>query len=136
VCALTMAKLQGRILSMEKPPVIQPSTITRKDVLKHFGPVAGETCWAELEPKLFDRARADELTARLATTWDSVRERISGVTLGYERMHAILTAAGAPTTAESVGWNMDILSEAMVHAREIRNRYTFLDFADNIFSTD
>jgi glycerol-1-phosphate dehydrogenase [NAD(P)+] len=134
VCALTMAKLQERILEMSKPPVIYPSTVTRKDVMKHFGPVAGEACWAELEPKLFDAARAEQLTARLATQWEDIRGRISAISIGHARMHEILSAAGAPTTAEMLGWNMGILSDAMVHAREIRNRYTFLDFAEDIFS--
>ncbi|MBA3462494.1 MAG: iron-containing alcohol dehydrogenase [Deltaproteobacteria bacterium] len=129
VCALAMARLQDRILAREKPPVIKPSTITRDDVLAHFGAVAGAPCWSELEPKLFDRARAEELTARLASSWDAIRTRIAAVTHGAERMERVLAAAGAPTTPEALGWPPSLLTDGIAHAREIRNRYTFLDFA-------
>ena len=129
VCALAMARLQDRILAAEKPPVIRPSTITREEVLAHFGAIAGAPCWSELEPKLFDRARAEELTARLASSWDAIRGRIAAVTHGAARMERMLAAAGAPTTPEDLGWPPSLLADGLVHAREIRNRYTFLDFA-------
>jgi glycerol-1-phosphate dehydrogenase [NAD(P)+] len=129
VCALAMARLQDRILALDTPPVIHPSTITRDDVLSHFGPLAGAPCWSELEPKLVDRHRAEELTARLAATWDMIRGRIAAVTHGAARMERVLADAGAPTSPETIGWPPSLLADALVHAREIRNRYTFLDFA-------
>lgn len=129
VCALAMARLQDRVLAQDAPPVLRPSTVTRAQVLAHFGPDAGEACWAELAPKLLDGPRAEELTARLATRWDALRTRIAGVTHGAPRMQAVLDAAGAPTTPEEIGWPSGLLDEAMRHAREIRNRYTFLDLA-------
>lgn len=129
VCALAMARLQQRILTHDTPPVIHPSTITRDDVFAHFGPIAGEACWAELAPKLHDAAGAEALTARLASGWDAMRTRIAGVTHGAARMERVLAAAGAPATPEALGWAPSLLPDALAHAREIRNRYTFLDFA-------
>lgn len=129
VCALAMARLQQRILARDTPPVIYPSTITRDDVFARFGPIAGETCWMELEPKLVDAARAEALTARLAASWDAIRARIAAVTHATARMEAVLVAAGAPTEPAQLGWPEGLVPEAMAHAREIRNRYTFLDFA-------
>jgi len=129
VCALAMARLQDRILAQEAPPVLQPTTVTRDDVVRHFGPERGEACWRELAPKRLDRQRADELNARLAAGWDALRARLQAVTLGSARMTAVLAAAGAPLRPADLGWSQPLFDDALAHAREIRNRYTFLDFA-------
>jgi len=129
VCALAMARLQDRILAQDTPPVLQPTTVTRDDVVRHFGPERGEVCWRELAPKRLDRQRADELNARLAAGWDALRARLQAVTLGSARMTAVLAAAGAPLRPADLGWPQPLFDDALAHAREIRNRYTFLDFA-------
>jgi glycerol-1-phosphate dehydrogenase [NAD(P)+] len=129
VCALVMARLQDRLLARDAPPIIHPTAVDRDGVLRWFGAERGDACWRELEAKWIDRDRAAELTARLAAGWDAIRDRIRGVTLGHARMLEALTAAGAPTAPHHLGWPDALLAEAVAHAREIRNRYTFLDFA-------
>jgi len=129
VCALAMARLQGRVLDLEAAPVVRPSTLRRDDVVRHFGPERGEACWRELAPKLLDPRRADELNARLADSWDAIRGRIHAVTLGAARMTEVLVAAGAPIAPGELGWPDALFDDALRHAREIRNRYTFLDLA-------
>lgn len=129
VCALAMARLQDRLLAQDAPPVIHPSTLTRGELVSRFGPDAGEACWLEIAPKVFDAATAEELTARLAAGWDAMRERIAAITHGAARMERMLVAAGAPTVPEAIGWSRATLDDALAHAREIRNRYTALDFA-------
>jgi glycerol-1-phosphate dehydrogenase [NAD(P)+] len=132
VCALAMARLQDRILAREAPPAVRPTAVRRDDVLRRFGAERGEACWQELEAKSIDTARADELTARLAAAWPAIRDRIRGVTLGHARMAEVLAAAGAPTAPRDLGWADAQLDDAIAHAREIRNRYTFLDLALDI----
>ena len=132
VCALAMARLQDRILARDAPPVVRPTAVDRGDVLRRFGAERGAACWHELEAKWIDAARADQLNARLATGWPAIRDRIRGVALGRDRMAAVLAAAGAPTAPHQLGWPDGQLDEAIAHAREIRNRYTFLDFALDI----
>ncbi len=127
VCALAMARLQDRILAQDSPPVLQPTAITRDDVARHFGLERGEACWRELEPKRLDRHRADELNGRLAAGWGAMRTRLQAVTLGATRMTSVLTAAGAPLAPADLGWPAPLFDDALAHAREIRNRYTFLD---------
>jgi len=129
VCALAMARLQDAILARDTPPVLAPTRVTHDDVLRHFGAERGEACWLELAPKRLDRARADELNARLAAGWDALRGELAAVTLGSARMAAVLGAAGAPMTPAELAWPDALFADALVHAREIRNRYTFLDFA-------
>ncbi|HEU4729308.1 MAG TPA: iron-containing alcohol dehydrogenase [Kofleriaceae bacterium] len=132
VCALAMARLQDRILARAAPPVLRPTAVERADVIAHFGPERGEACWRELSPKRLDRRRADELNARLAAGWDAVRARIAAVTLGHARMASVLAAAGAPIAPADLGWSDALFEAALAHAREIRNRYTFLDFAADL----
>jgi glycerol-1-phosphate dehydrogenase [NAD(P)+] len=132
VCALAMARLQDRILALDTPPVLHPTTIERDDLIRHFGRERGDACWNELLPKRLDRTTADTLNLRLATHWDSMRARIRAVTLGSDRMTAALSAAGAPITPADLGWPQPLFDDAIAHAREIRNRYTFLDFAADL----
>ena len=132
VCALAMARLQDRILAQEAPPIVRPTAVRHDDVLCRFGPERGEACWQELEAKRIDAVRAAQLTDRLATSWSAIRDRIRSVALGYPRMAEVLAAAGAPTEPRDLGWPDAQLDDAIAHAREIRNRYTFLDFALDI----
>jgi glycerol-1-phosphate dehydrogenase [NAD(P)+] len=129
VCALAMARLQDRLLARATPPIVRPTAVGRDDLVRRYGPERGAVCWAELEPKRIDGALAERLTAHLATGWDAMRAQIAAVTLGHARMTAALTAAGAPVAPEQLGWSAALLDDAVAHAREIRNRYTFLDFA-------
>lgn len=132
VCAIAMARLQERLLAAEAAPVLRPTTASRDDVLRHFGPERGEACWRELSLKHFDQARTDELNARLAARWDDMRAKLLRVTASAARLTEVLTAAGAPVAPADIGWPDDLFAAAIRHARELRNRYTFLDFAADL----
>jgi glycerol-1-phosphate dehydrogenase [NAD(P)+] len=134
VCAVAMARLQDEVLARAEPPRLRASAITRDAVLAHFGPDRGAACWRELEPKLFDAARATALTARLELAWPQIRARLAAVTLGAPRIEAILRAAGAPTTPAEIGWSDELFTAALAHARAIRDRYTFLDLVADLDS--
>ncbi|MBV8760510.1 MAG: iron-containing alcohol dehydrogenase [Deltaproteobacteria bacterium] len=131
VASLAMARLQDRILTLDAPR-LHPTRITRDQVLAHFGPSQGETCWQELEQKLITPALADDINTRLAARWPQIRDRIARITLGEVRMAAALRAAAAPSTPEELGWPPALVDRASGHARMMRNRYTFLDFAGDL----
>lgn len=134
VASIAMAELQDRLLARAAPPVLRPTGVGREELLRRYGPERGEACWRELSGKRFGAAQTDELNARLAARWPQMRERIAAVTLGAARHRAILAAAGAPTEPAELGWPDDLLPAAMAHARELRNRYTFLDLAADLAS--
>jgi glycerol-1-phosphate dehydrogenase [NAD(P)+] len=134
VAALLMAELQDRVLAREAPPVLRSTAIERHELIRRYGPERGEACWHEIAGKYFDRARTDELNARLASRWDEMRARIRRVTLGAARQREVLAAAGAPIAPADLGWPPSLLVEAIAHARELRNRYTFLDLAGDFVS--
>jgi glycerol-1-phosphate dehydrogenase [NAD(P)+] len=127
VCTLEMARLQQRILERERAPVLRPSMLTRADLVAHYGPTIGEGCWREYEGKRFNVARTAELNDRLATQWDSIRTRISRVTVRADRIERVLASADAARTPDALGIPEPLFAAARTHAREIRNRYTFLD---------
>ena len=129
VCTIAMAELQDRVLDRDAAPVLRPTQATRDDVLRRYGPVIGDACWSELELKHFDRARTDALNDRLARSWDAIRRRIHATTIRAAALRQVLVAAGAPVEPAQLGWPPGLWSDALRHAREIRNRYTFLDLA-------
>ncbi|HVK87446.1 MAG TPA: iron-containing alcohol dehydrogenase [Kofleriaceae bacterium] len=127
VCSIAMASLQDRVLASDVAPVVRPTAVTREDVIAHFGPIAGEACWQELAQKRLDAAAAEELNARLAREWGTIRARLAAVTLGAAPLTRVLRAAGAAALPGELGWSEAFFAAALQHAREIRNRYTFLD---------
>lgn len=127
VCTLEMARLQQTLLSLDAPPVLQPSSVTRERLVAHYGEVLGDGCWAEYQHKAFTPAQTDALNARLATDWDAIRTRIARITMDPDTLTKILQAVGAPTLPGDLDIPADLFADARRHAREIRNRYTFLD---------
>ena len=128
VTTLSMARLQERVLA-DGPPRLEPSRPDESSITAHFGAELGAACWAEFRGKRLDAERAEALTARLAAGWDKIRARLASVVVPAARLEAVLKAAGAPTAPAELGWPRDFYREALRHAREIRNRYTFLDLA-------
>jgi glycerol-1-phosphate dehydrogenase [NAD(P)+] len=128
VGTVAMASLQERVLGRDSPPVLMPSQrITRDDVVAHFGPIKGPGCWVEFEHKRFDAATTDALNDRLARGWDAMRRRLASGAVASATIRAALAAAGAPVDPAELGWSPELWSDGLAHAREIRNRYTFLD---------
>jgi len=128
VTTLTMARLQERLLERDRLRVV-PCALREADFLRRYGPELGPECWREFAPKLLDEAGADALNARLASGWESMRARIARVAMPAERIAGALRRLGAPLEPREVGWGQGAYREAVLHAAEIRNRYTFLDLA-------
>jgi len=129
VTTLTMARLQERLLSLSKPPELQATTVTREDVVARFGPEVGRACWVELEAKALTPDRVDEFNTRLADRWSEIVEECQSIALSAGNLQAALAAAGAPTEPKAISVDDALYADAVRHARELRNRYTFLDLA-------
>jgi glycerol-1-phosphate dehydrogenase [NAD(P)+] len=129
VTTLSMVRLQERML--EETPVIWPDTETEAGFKARYGDELGASCWAEFQGKRIDSRKAEILNARLAERWHDMRERIAGVLLKSSYLTDVLTAAGADLTPESISLPRKFYDSALLHCREIRNRYTFIDLAAN-----
>ena len=129
VTTLTMARLQERFLSADKPPHLEPTPVTRDDVVAHFGPEVGEACWRELEQKCLTPENVDQMNARLAERWSGLVADCEAAAVSPDRLRSTLAAANAPTSPDSIALDTGFYADAVQHARELRNRYTFLDLA-------
>jgi glycerol-1-phosphate dehydrogenase [NAD(P)+] len=127
VTTLTMARLQDRLL--EQPPVVRPTVVDAADITAHFGAETGAACVSELRAKALSTAEAERLNARIAEAWPAIRARIAAIRRSTESLHGTLAAADAPTSAAALGWPAAFYRASVRRARQIRNRYTFLDLA-------
>lgn len=125
VTTLSAVRLQEAMLA--RAPVVSPDTLTEAQVIAHFGDELGRSVWPEFAAKRLDAAKADELNHRLAHEWPAVAARLAQVALPSVRIEQVLRAAGAPTTPGAIHVERPLYEAAVLHAREIRNRYTVLD---------
>ena len=128
VTTLTMARLQERLLD-GSPPVLHVSADGESAFVARYGPDLGRSCWAEFSQKRLDAERVRAINARLTESWDRIRAAIARVTRPSGFLADVLRRGGGPTTPEELGWPRPFYQRAVRHARDIRNRYTFLDLA-------
>lgn len=128
VTTLTMARLQQAMLA-EAPPRVRPTAVTEADVTAHFGAELGPQCWRAFAPKRLDADAAAALNRRIETAWDDIGKRLAAVTVPVATLLDLLQRVGAPTTPEDLHWPRAFYRDAVRHAREIRDRYSFLDLA-------
>lgn len=125
VTTLSVARLQEDMF--EHPPVLQPDTLSERDIVAHFGEELGRSVWPEFAAKRLDAAKADELNHRIATEWSAIAARLSKSFLSSSRIAAVLDAAEAPTSPQAIHVDRAFYEAALSHGREIRNRFTVLD---------
>jgi glycerol-1-phosphate dehydrogenase [NAD(P)+] len=128
VTTLTMARIQAEMLARDRPRV-QPSTLTEADLVAFHGAEVAKACWPSVAQKALDRGRAADVNARLERRWPEIRQAIGEIHRPAARLAGALSQAGAPTTASAIGMQPADYREIVLHAREIRDRFTFLDFA-------
>lgn len=128
VTTLAMAKLQETMIS-GAPPVVKASTLTEADMLRELGGEIGKACWEEFRPKLLTAETAMSLSERIAQEWDAMKEALYRVMRPSSKIEQALKAIGAPTSFKDLNLSRQEFCSAIWHAREIRNRYTFLDLA-------
>jgi glycerol-1-phosphate dehydrogenase [NAD(P)+] len=128
VTTLTMARLQEELLAHDRIQVC-PSDLNEAGFTHRYGPVLGPDCWKEFLPKRLDARAAAAMNEKLESGWEAARRKIGQVTRPSEQIRAVLSRLGAPTEPEEVGWPRPAYQEAVAHAAELRNRFTFLDLA-------
>ena len=62
-----------------------------------------------------------------ANNLDRLHERLRAAMVPAATLEAVLKQAGAPIKPVDLGWPRAFYLDAVCHAREIRNRYTFLE---------
>ena len=126
VTTMIMAKLQEAMFG-GPPPVMKASTQSEAELRRRFGDETGTACWRELQPKLLDKVQAEDFSVKIAEKWPELTERLARMSRPAHEIEQALKAAGAPVSYRDLNLSRDDFSNAVRHAREIRNRYTFLD---------
>ncbi len=110
-------------------PRLGRSAVSEGEVVAHLGASLGAACWATFAAKRFDAAQTEALNARLEENWGAYVARLLAVSRPAAALEAVLARAAAPCRPEDLHWPQDFYRDAVNHAREIRDRYTFLDLA-------
>jgi glycerol-1-phosphate dehydrogenase [NAD(P)+] len=71
------------------------------------------------------------LTQRAAHALDDMRDSVRDTSIPAARLAAIMKRAGGSTTPADIGLSPAFYAAAVRNARFLRNRYTFLDLADD-----
>jgi glycerol-1-phosphate dehydrogenase [NAD(P)+] len=124
VAAILTAELYRRVLAVESPRMVDPPAGIDRTL---WGELADEVAakYADKQPRM-ELARK-KLVEK--DTWDRLRERLSGIVCPPERLNSCLAAAGGAVKAEQIKCDAERLHTVLVHAFEIRSRFTVLDLA-------
>jgi glycerol-1-phosphate dehydrogenase [NAD(P)+] len=129
VAVLTMARLQEEMLASERPPVLKPTVVDHEDMSRRMGADVATQCLREITPKLLGANEVARLNERLQEIWPSFRKAVETFRIRSTELEALLRAAGAPLTSDDLGLDVSFYREAVLHCREMRNRFSFLDLA-------
>ena len=131
VASLAIARLHHQLLALDRPPLIKATHIVEAEFIERYGTEIGRMCYTEAKKKSFDRASAETFNRKLADLWPQLREELRPMLMDPAVMKTTLASAGGPTTATELGLPRKIWRDAMKHARDVRNRWSFLDLADD-----
>jgi len=129
VASLTMARIQGHFLSRNSAPEVMPTVIDPVDMARRMGADVAAQCEVHYRKKAFDTEAADQFNERIAEIWPELREECLEFAVPVDELERVLTAAGGPTTAKGLGVPVDFYREAVTHAHEMRDRFSFADIA-------
>lgn len=129
VATLTMARLQTQLLASDAPPVLLPTIIDEPAMRQRYPGGIADMCLAELGAKALDGRGAEAMNNKLGRLWPQLRTELKAFQVPAETLASALAACGGATTAAGLGLDVPFYREAVLHAREIRARYSALDLA-------
>jgi glycerol-1-phosphate dehydrogenase [NAD(P)+] len=108
------------------PPRLRPDR-SPAELQRRFG--ADRRRWREFAAKNDARPKQTS-SATLPIIGTAFGQRRRGM-IRADRIHAVLRRAGCPTSPEQIGLTSAFYATAVRNARFLRDRYTFLDLADD-----
>jgi glycerol-1-phosphate dehydrogenase [NAD(P)+] len=95
------------------------------------GPLANAVV-AEARKKYVPLDRKEQEWSSIIEHWSSLWKELEPILVPASHIRQVLVAAGAPTTIGALAISPEELRTAFLHARDIRGRYTVLDFAHDL----
>lgn len=117
-------ELYRRVLATDSPRWADPPEAVDAPF---WGPLAGVV--AEHYQQKIERLHIAREKLSRGDTWDRIRDALAPMTRPPERVRDCLARAGGACRAEDVGTDRERLLSVMLHAHEIRSRFTILDLA-------
>ena len=129
VASLTMARLQSKLLSLDKPPTLKETIIDLPDMERRMGKEISKQCGDEFAKKSFEGLILEQANQRLQGIWIELKKEVQPFMISVCEMEEMLSASGGPVNYVELGVDADLYRDAIVHCREMRNRFSFLDVA-------
>ena len=128
VATRSMTRLQEQLLALDALPPLSATTVDEPAMRARYGRAA-EACIKALRAKALSAADADRVNRRIEREWPALRQRLLSLILPLARLDAVMARAGVLATGEALGLQPAFWREAVGHAHEIRDRWSFLDLA-------
>lgn len=132
VASVTMARLQQHILSQEEAPCLRGWQPDEAAIRARYPEAAVAGCLQAARSKAMDQSAALAFNRRLAEIWPTLRRTLREMMLSPDDMASALRAAGGGATYDEIGLTRELYVDALRHCREMRDRYSFLDLADDM----
>jgi len=129
VATLTMGRIQNWFLGQERPPEVRPTQVDGEDMARRMGPEIAAQCEEEYRKKALDADGAARLNERLQEIWPQIRADCQKLVDPVDNMLAKLHEVGGATSGRELGLPPEFYREAVRHAHEMRNRFSFADLA-------
>lgn len=124
----TMARLQHEILTRAHAPTLTETTIVPGEMAKRFGEQSPSMV-AALKAKALSGRRLAALNEQLAGRWPSICDALKARALPLQLLEHAFEQAGVAQRPEDLDIDRTFYGEAVLHARELRDRFTMLDLA-------
>lgn len=131
VATLTMARIQSHFLSKEEAPELLETKIDFQDMVRRMGEDVAAQCYTLYQKKALQGDSLSAVNTRLHEIWPELRQECLDMSVPVEKLQQYLKAAGAPTTAVELGYTKEFYQEAVSHAHEMRDRFSFSDIASD-----
>ncbi|MGI9420175.1 MAG: iron-containing alcohol dehydrogenase [Geminicoccaceae bacterium] len=124
----TMATLQHHLLTSDDPPVLAATSTDLESLSQRFGRWHA-SARAVMARKTLSKNRLNALNERLEACWPGLRAAFAAKALPIHQLQATFDIAGIADDPRDLGIAPSFYREAVLHARELRDRYTVLDLA-------
>lgn len=131
VATLTASRLQSRILALETLPALQVRRVDEEKIRALHGKSADEMIKVA-HAKAFDAEQTRVMNERLEREWPALRSELSAIMLPLEQLLTAYAASGTPTLASGIGVDPCFYRRAVLNARDVRDRWSFLDLAGDL----
>lgn len=124
----TMAALQHHVIARDDPPSLTEIRIDTTEMASRLGRWH-VSCEKALQAKAVSGKHLDDLNQRLDTHWPTIQAGFKDRSLSLSTLKDTFDTACVAAAPEELGLTSDFYREAIRHARELRDRFTMLDFA-------